>query len=307
MKIGAYAYLRCIAIFLAMVGLACPASARNDNQWEATFKASSFYDSQLVIEEADVSREAGDLGFKIGANLEYKPIDTEKLDLKVSYDFGQTVYTEFNDFDLQTHRVDASVTQTFGKIRVGLRADATHIRLAGEPFLNLVSASPSVSAFLADDVFVRGHARIAQKTFSELDRRDASVAQAGINLFRFHKKGRGYLLASAQVEREDAVDPILDFDGVSASLAFKHPLNNAVSGPTFKITGDYRERDYAAVTPSIGEQRSENRFRLGGEFEIGLRSNLRAQVTYRYTDRNSNLASADYTEHRAEAGLVFTI
>ncbi|NNC48169.1 MAG: hypothetical protein HKO13_07035 [Sphingomonas sp.] len=303
----AYAFLRCMALILAMVGLASPAAALADDQWEATFKASSFYDSQLVIEEADVSRKAGDLGFRIGANLEYRPIDTDKLDVKVSYDFGQSVYMEFDDFDLQTHRVDASLTRTFGKIRIGLRADATHIRLADDPFLNLVSASPSISAFLAEEVFVRAHLRVAEKTFSELDRRDASVSQAGINLFRFHEKGRGYLLASAQVEREDAVDPILDFDGISASLAFKHPLNDAAGGPTFKLTSDYRIRDYSAVTQSIGEQRSENRFRLGGELEIGLMDNLRAEFTYRFTDRNSNLASADYTEHRAEAGLVFTI
>lgn len=302
-----YAFLRHVALLLVVAGLFNPVSAHAEDSWEATFKASTFYDSQLVIEEADVSREAGDAGIKIGANLEYRPIDTDRLDFKVSYDFGQSLYADFDEFDLQTHRVDASLTRTVGKIRIGLRADATHIRLAGDPFLNLVSASPSVSGFVSEDVFVRGHVRIAEKTFTELERRDASVAQAGINLFRFHKKGRGYLLASAQVEHEDAVDATLDFEGVSASLAFKHPLDKEADGPTFKITTDYRERDYAVVTPSIGEQRSENRFRAGAELEFGVMDKLRAELNYRFTDRNSNLASADYTEHRAEAGLIFTI
>ncbi|WP_265529630.1 porin family protein [Sphingomicrobium marinum] len=302
-----YAFSRCKALLLTIMGLAIPVSAQAEDRWEATFKASTFYDSQLVIEEADVSREAGDAGLKLGANLEFRPVDTDALDVKVSYDFGQSLYADFDEFNLQTHRVDASVTHTIGKVRIGLRADATHIRLAGDPFLNLVSASPSVSAFLADDIFVRGHLRIAEKTFTDLDHRDASVSQVGINLFRFHKKGRGYLLAGAQVEREDAVDPVLDFEGVSASLTFKHPLNEAANGPTVKLTSDYRERDYSVITPSIGEPRTENRFRVGGEFEFGVRDNMRAELTYRYTDRNSNLVSANYAEHRAEAGIVFTI
>jgi hypothetical protein len=298
---------RIAATCLAVVALFAPTTSQAEERWEATFKTSAFYDSQLVIEETDVSREAGDVGIKIGANLAFKPVDTDTLDAKVSYDFGQTLHSEFDEFDLQTHRVDVSMTRKVGKVRLGLRADATHVQLAGDPFLDIYSASPSVSAFLTDHVFLRAHARFAEKQFDDLERRNASTQQAGVNLFRFHKNGRGYLLASAQVEREDANDPVLDYDGIKASVTFKHPLNADKNAPSFKLTADYRERDYDLVTPSIGEEREERRYRAGADLETNLTSNLRIEVGYNYTDRNSNLPSANYIEHRVETGLVLRL
>ncbi|MBW0145404.1 outer membrane beta-barrel protein [Sphingomicrobium clamense] len=303
---NSFEYLcRLTAVIFSIIGIAVSSYAQSGERWEASFEATSFYDSQLAVEEADVSQESGDIGIQLGVNLNFKPVKTETLDVEIAYKFGQTLHTEFSEFDLQSHRASASLTRRIGKVRIGLRADGTNIRLANDPFLNLLSVSPSVGIFLQESVFLRGHIQVAEKSFTELEQRNASIQQAGANLFRFHKGGRGYLQGSLLLERENAVDPALDFDGVSGSVAWKHPLGSDRDAPSIKLTADYRHRDYDAITPVMGAERTETRFRTGADLECILTQELSAEIAYRYTDRNSNFPSADYNEHRAALKLMF--
>ena len=58
----------------------------------------------------------------------------------------------------------------------------------------------------------------------------------------------------------------------------------------------YEERDYSSETPSIGEDRDDQRNHWRADFEIPLLGQSALQVYSGYADYDSNYPQADYTQ-----------
>lgn len=270
-------------------------------------EAGGFYDSQLVVDEIDIKQAEGDFGIKLGAQAEFEAIDTDSFELEFGYDFGQTLYSEFDEFNLQSHGADVSAATRIGGARLGARYAFSHYRLDGDALFDMHSITPSISGFVADEVFARAYYRYADKDFATRDGRDATGNQIGASAFKFFNKNAGFVSVSGHWEDEDAVDSQFDYDGFVLGADVRLPLAGTRDGPRVQFGVDYRDRGYKAITPSINAVRSEERIRGEAELTWPLSDSLRIQTDYRYTDRSSNLPSADYQEHRVSAGLVFEL
>ena len=115
---------------------------------------------------------------------------------------------------------------------------------------------------------------------------------------------RAYVALTGEYESENAVDPQFDFDGLRLAADLQVPLPG-IENAEANFRYSYRTRDYDNITPSIGEPREEDRSRFESGVEIPIVANLAFEAEYQYTDRNSNLPSADYNEHLIAAVLKY--
>ncbi|MCJ7420520.1 hypothetical protein [Sphingomicrobium astaxanthinifaciens] len=296
-----------VARFLACATLLAPASALAQDDFSLKLEAGAVYDSQLVVDEIDLEQADGDVAFRLGADLEYQPVDTDAFELEFGYDFGQSIYLDFDEFNLQSHVADVNASTRIAGARLGARYAFSHYRLGGDALFDMQSIAPSISGFVADGVFARAFYTYNDKDFSVLDGRDATGNQLGASVFKFFNNNAGFVSVSGRWEEEDAVDPAFDYDGFVVGADLKLPIAGGRDGPHVQFGIDYRDRDYKAITPSIGEIRTEDRFRGEVELSVPVGAGLSAEIGYRYTNRSSNLPSADYTENRLSAGMVLEL
>lgn len=292
---------------MAGTAMALPAAAHAKDTWSLELEAEGFYDSQLVVEEVDLEEAQDDFGIKLGADVEFQAIDKKAFELELGYDFGQTLYAEFDEFNLQSHVAHVAAATRLGGAKLGARYAFSHYRLDGDALFDMHSITPSVAGFVADQLYARGYYTYLDKDFSQRDGRDATGHQVGGSLFKFFDGNASYVSLNGRWEQEDAFDPAFDYDGFSIGADARLSLNGERSGPYVQAGVDYRDRDYDAITPSIGEVRTEDRLRGKAAFVYPLNDKLRVETGYRYTDRNSNLPSANYVEHRASAGVAFEL
>ncbi|MBX7532043.1 outer membrane beta-barrel protein [Qipengyuania sp. 1XM1-15A] len=296
-----------VARALACSTILVSTSAFADDQFSLELEAGTFYDSQLVVDEIDTQVDAGDLAFRLGADAEFEAIDTDAFELEFGYSFGQTLYTDSDEFDLQSHTASVDLgTRVIGP-RVGARYAFSHYRLGGDALFDMHSITPSISGFVADELYARAYYQYADKDFSTLDERDATANQLGASIFKFYNDNAGFFSVAGRWEDEDAFDPALDYDGFVIGADWRIPLAGGRGGTRLQLGVDYRDRDYKAVTPSINEIRTEERLRGEAELTVPVTESLSIETGYRYTNRNSNLPSADYNEHRLSAGVLFEL
>lgn len=280
--------------------MAAPAAAA-DEPWSLELGAGVRYDSNINVEQADIVTGEDDFAAVFEASAEYE-LKGPAGSLEVGYDFGQRLYEEFDQFDLQTHAFSADAKTRLGKLRLGLGYGYHVIRLGDDPFLNLHIVTPSVAAFVAKGVYLRGYYTFYDKDFEVADGRDADSHSAGLSAFRFFMDSKAYVNVAARYDIEDTVDPVFDYDGFQAETTLQLPLDN---DGRVRFGYGYRERNYDNVTPSIGEKREERRSVLHSEIEVPLIGGLGLEAEYRYTDRNSNFPATDYNEHLVTAMLRY--
>lgn len=299
---------------LLLTSVSIPAAAApRDKPFSFELAAGAEYDSRLSVEEIDVESNVGDLAAVFGAQAEYKKPLQGKAgqgkagELNLGYGFDQKRYAKHNAFDTQSHRLTAGGALRAGKANLGADFGFHHVRRGGDPLLDMRTFSPSISGFVADKLFLRAYYSYFDKDFarSENRHRDAEAQSVGMTVNRFFKNPRGYVSFGARLDDEDAVEPALDYDGylLSANLQLPLTLDDGDGKVNFGYT--YRKRDYDNITPSIDARRHENRsvFRVRTETPLGDKFGL--ETEYRYTDRNSNFPSADYSGYRVSAAVSY--
>lgn len=289
-------------VYCIVVATTSPAAAQ---ELSLELKAGALYDSQLTFDETDERRQQGDIGARFRADVKVVPVDTKSFELDFRYTFDQTAYAEFDEFDIQSHRLGTGVQTRVGGARLGLDYDFRHIRLGGDALFDQHSITPSVAGFVGKDVYARAFYRFSEKNFEILEQRDADGHTVGTSVLRFFNGRRGFVSGSAQFETQDAIDPALDFQGYQIGVNARVPLTGARGGPLAKFGYNYRDRDFDNITPSIGERRAETRSRFNAGLDLPLARQFRLEADYRYTDRNSNFAPSNFNEHFVALALVF--
>lgn len=287
------------------IGVTPAALAKKPYSLELT--AGAEYDSHLTVEELDVESSLGDIAAIFRLDAEYKPVQSRAGELRLGYSFDQSLYLEQDEFDTQTHRLSAGGSTRIGRARLGTDYSFYHIRLGGDPLLNMHVVSPSVSGFVTDKIFARAYYSYFDKDFERFENRDANTHQGGLTINRYFNRSRSFVSFGARYDNEDAVDPALDYEGFLLTANLQLPLELAARRGKVNFGYSYRDRDYDNVTPSIGERRRENRsvFRVRSELPVARKLSFEAE--YRFTDRNSNFPNADYEEHKALAALTLKL
>ena len=97
----------------------------------------------------------------------------------------------------------------------------------------------------------------------------------------------------AGLERGDRYD----YTSNSVKLRYIHRFDLFSRIAKLELAWRYEDRSYSSITPSIGEDRQDDRHRWRMDFEIPVVGSSALQIYYGYADYSSNYPSADYTQN----------
>lgn len=254
------------------------------------------FDSNVSVDEADLNTRRGDEAVLLAAGLNLELLDTPTTTFELGYDFDQSLHKELTAFDLQIHGISASATQTLGPIVFGLDARYRRALLGGDDYLSLSAINPSATWGLADNMVLRAAYIGQQKTYLTSTRLDAWNDQAAVDLYRYFARRRGFVVLSLRYDHEDAAAEELDYRAWQAGIRGQAPITVGAFRARVRLGYAYSDRDYSAVTPSIGEKRREHRSTMSAAVDFPVTTGLTLRPAMRLVDRDSNLPSFDYTE-----------
>ncbi|MEQ8516323.1 MAG: surface lipoprotein assembly modifier [Chromatocurvus sp.] len=280
----------------AAVAAASDQSTDFKRTWSATVGAGREYDSNVSVSEVDASSGESDYAWTLDLGVGVNQSLGQKTDLALNYDFSQSQYDEFPFVDRQTHIVGANLSTDLTSTKAGLSAYYINSRLDGDPFLEYLRLSPSLSGFLSKRWFARGAYVYAERTISDRNDRDADTHSLEGDLYYFHRGLRSYFNIGYRYRDENTVLDALDFTSHGIKLRYIRRFNVLGTQAKGEISWRYEERRYLSPDPVIEAKRSDDRGRFKLDLEVPLGERATLQWYYSYGDFASNLPRADFTQ-----------
>ncbi len=297
-----------LALTCAMV--AAPSTGRADDEkpLRVDFEASAGaeYDSNISVIQLDTATAADDIAAVFDATIEVEGDLASGTTVRAGYDFSQSLHADFTNFDLQTHRASAGLTQEIGKITFDLDYSFVDARLGRKGFLTINRIAPALSGFIGKKLFWRLEYVYTDKNFTNRTARDSKVNAGSLSLYYFLNGTRSYWTLRYRYEDENAVAPEFDFRGHEIRLRYTRRFPVAGQDSRLRLTARYEKRNYRAITPSIGVVRDDDRYRFNAEWRIPLTRHLFFLAEYEFASFVSNLPSADFNQHLVSGRLGVT-
>ncbi|MEH6590706.1 MAG: surface lipoprotein assembly modifier [Halioglobus sp.] len=254
------------------------------------------YDSNVAVDEVDISSSESDYALTLNAGLGYQQEVTEKTEVGLSYDYSQSIYNEFSQVDRQTHILGTNFDLELNKVDTGITFFYINSRLDGQPFLELYRVSPSASGFLSKKWFARGAYVYSEKMIENSEDRDATTNAGEGDVYYFRRGLRSYFNLGYRFRDEDATADRYDYKSNTVKLRYIHRLDMLSRTAKLELAWRYEDRDYSSETPSIGEKRRDKRHRWRIDFELPLIAGSAVELYYGYADYESNLPQAEYDQ-----------
>jgi len=267
----------------------------------ATFKfegrLGAEYNSNVAVADLDTNTGQGDWAGTINLLAEATLIPVDKLTLRAGYDFSQSLHQEFDTFDLAIHRGYAEIAYDFDAVTVGVLANLAQANLDGDEYLTYSQVSPYLSKQFGNTLFLRAAYASTDKEFEGRPQRDATSDALQLDGYFFLDGVQRYFVLGGKATEEDATAPEFDYSSGTFKARFVQRFDSFGREMTFRIGAEYEDRDYDNVTPSIGATRSDKRTVIDTQLEIPFGKTFFSEISYKYGNYSSNLASADYDEH----------
>lgn len=292
-----------VAAIHALSGVAYAETPAGEERLEAPFSfevsAGVEYDSNISVAEVDNNTGADDFAAVLDADLQFEKDLGEKSRLSLGYSFSQSLHEEFTNFDLQSHFASADISHDFGGVDVGAAYRLIYTRLGGEGFMLMHQVSPYISRFFGKKLFVRADYAYTDKDFEARTDRDAQSHAGGVDVYLFLNGVRTYFVAGYRFENEDAVDSQFDYEGHNFKARFSQRIPLGAREAKLKLGYRHEQRDYSAITPSIGVLRDDTRHRFEAEIEVPLTDRLYLAAEFEHAEFSSNLPAADFNQNLA--------
>ena len=287
-----------LAIFSTVITPAALAQSDNDkSEWSFEISAGVELDSNVSVNELDSNTGADDIALRLRAEIDYETEIAPETELKFGYTVSDKSFDEFSDFDLRTHILSGTVSHDFGPVTAGTTVRYIDAAVGGDGFQSNTQLSPYLSGFVTKKVFLRGAYTAAQKEFDIQTTRDADVHSFDLDTYYFLGGTKRYLVAGLDLETSDANDEQFSYDGIGGQLRFSQRFNFRDRTARLQTRWRFETREFAGITPSIGEAREDDRNRVSAELELPLTDLVFISAEYEYGDFSSNLPSADYSQN----------
>lgn len=286
-------------------GAAVSDAQTKDRPFHIEFSAGAEYDSTVAVLELDTSSGQSDTAAVLDFGLGYDRALTQRLKLKLSYDFSQTLHDQFDTFDVRIHRGTAELTRDFGRIDAGALFVYADAALDDEGFLLLKRTDLFVSRLFGKRLFLRLAGTRTDKEFAGAPGRDATADAWSGDAFVFLNGVSRYFVVGYQSADEDADDDQFDYDGARSKLQFSNRFARGSRYNTLKLEVRQESRDYRTDLLPLAEPRRDDRYGFLANLEVPLSDHTRLDIRYQYNDNGSNLASVDFDEH--VASLKFAV
>lgn len=298
---------RRVCLAFAVLAGSCPGIAASAEEsstsgttppavWSAELGIGAEYDSNVSVQEVDVTSNQSDYAMTLDAGVAMKKQLTKTVKTALTYDFSQSIYDKFSQVDRQTNILGADLTVDLGRVDPALSVYYINSRLDGSQFLDLYRVSPSVSGFLSQKWFGRGAYVYSDKTIHERKGRDATTNAGELDAYYFLRGLRQYFNFGYRYRDEDANADRYDYTSNSAKLRFIQRFKIFSRLAKVELAWRYEDRNYTSDTPSIGEKRHDERSRLRFDFELPVFGNGAVKFFAGYADYESNYAPAAYDQ-----------
>ena len=293
----------------ALAVLAAGAAAQEDGErsreWRGEVGVGAEYDTNVSVDEVDVTSGEADSAWLVDFELGVTQPLGKHSDLNLNYDFSQATYERFSRVDRQTHILGTDIGTDLGKANTGISAYYINSRLDGEPFLEYLRVSPSLSGFLAKKWFARGAYVFSERTIEDRADRDATTHSGEADLYYFHRGLRSYFNIGYRYREEDATAARFDFRSHGLKLRYIRRFDLFERQAKVELAWRFEARRYLSPTPSIGEDRKDDRSRWKLDLEVPLTRRLALQTYTSYGNYDSNLPRADFTQTIVGARLSY--
>lgn len=255
---------------------------------------------------------ADDFAATIEIDAGYKLVDTDTTRVEVGYDFYQSLYSDMSNLNYREHNPSLNAWTKVDGVKLGLTYNYVNSSLDNGFFLEQHSFQPSVALYLTEQLYLSVFYRYLDKNYNAIDNlRDANTHQGGADLYYyFDKADRGYVSVGGGYTSEDTDGPAFDYDGWSARAAVQIPVELFGKDGRLRFSYAYQRRDYdndaSLLLANDGLFREDNRHTLRARLEVDVADDLKAIGEYKYINRDSNLATADYQENVGSLGLRFS-
>lgn len=273
--------------------------------WSAKVGAGREYDSNVTVSEVDSSSGESDYAWTMDLGVGVNQSLGEKTDLSLNYDFSQSLYDEFSLVDRQTHIVGANLSTDLTRTKAGLSAYYISSRLDGDPFLEYLRLSPSLSGFISKRWFARSAYVYAERSIDGRSDRDANTHSLEGDLYYFHRGLRSYFNIGYRYRDEDTVLDALDFRSHGIKIRYIRRFAIGSTQAKGEVSWRYEERRYLSPDPVISTERSDDRGRFKLDLEVPLGNRTTLKWYYSYGNFASNLPRADFTQTIVGTRLEF--
>lgn len=295
--LGSNLYLVLGFAFLAGAGAAQASESDETSPWSIEASAGIEYDDNLTVEELDVTSGEEDVAAVLDLSVAYSFPGMSDYDLEAGYDFYQSLYQDFSEFNLQTHGLYLSGSREFGEIDAGLSYRFTHSRLDNDNFLQIHNLTPSLGYSLKSNWYLSVAYSYQYKDFYDQRERDGHQNALTLDNYIVFNENRSYVRLGYRFEDEDTDGPQYDYLGHYFNGGLSTPMPLFSQQAKLDLSYEYYTRDYSNITPSIGKERGDHRHRFGLGAQVDLSDAFFARLKYEYIDATSNLPSADFNEN----------
>jgi hypothetical protein len=263
------------------------------------------YNSVVSLNELDLSNNEGDTALLVDATAGYNRELTDSLELDLGYTYSVLDYRDIDSVDQDSHIFSADLVQSVGGAKVGLSGFYVSSDLDDQDFMELGRVSPHISGFIADGWFLRGGVVHSTKTNDINPGRDATAVISEIDAYHFPAGKPWFVHVGYKYRDEDADASRFDYTGNTLKVRYVYRLPLFEKKSRLELAHQYIDRNYSALTPSIGEERLDRRNRSSIELQVELSPSVDVRMYYNYSDWESNLDSVDFSRNVAGVRVTY--
>ena len=254
------------------------------------------YDSNVSVDELDRSSSLGDGGVLFAADISLDHDLSDKTSASASYGYSRIDYQDFDFLSRETHMLGGNISSKLGKVTAGINYFYINAQLDGNDFLTYHRASPSLSGFVSKRWFLRGAYVFGDKKIASRPGRDAQNHGTEMDAYYFWRGLRRYINVGYVYRQEDSQAARFKYKAHQVKIRAVQRFEIFSKLSTLELGLRYEDRDYDEPTPSIGEERRDERVRATIEFDVPLTERVNWGIYGGYSDYLSNLPSADYDQ-----------
>jgi len=290
-------------IVLYLAGLAAAQAAGPSSQekstspWSLEASAGLEYDDNLTIEELDVTSGVSDMAAVFDFSLGYKVPGLSDYEVEAGYDFYQSLYEDYSEFNLQTHSLHGSISREVNEVDTGLAYRYTRARLDNDDFLQIHHLQPNLGFSVQPSWYLTLAYSYQDKKFFNVSRRDGDQHALILDNYIVFNDNKSHIRLGYRGEDEDTDGPEFDYTGHYFNAGLSTPLNVLPKMAKLELGYQYYTKDYSNITPSIGEKRDDDRHTFNAKVTMELPNKFFTTLNYEHINADSNLPSADFDEN----------
>lgn len=315
----------------AVIALAlpwAPIQAAEPERWalSGSVELGAEYSSNVNISEVEAATGSADTAgvFDAGLNLTWQP--NERWRGEAGYSYNTKRYQEADAFNMDIHLAFGDISYEFDFATLGMNYYHAQANLAGSSFMTLGQFSTYTGKLFGDHWYLRGAVNLTDKSFDQLEGRDASNKGLALDNFWFFNQGRSNFLLGLNLEQESAQDPNFDYSAYTLRVRYSHRWTAFGRSARFHLGLRHQNRDYRQVTPepansnpvngirelpipdpgSLDERRQDRRLQVDTRLQIALSESLALIGRVELGNYQSNLESADYRDNRASVAIKWS-